>query len=48
MLKPMFHWPEKESLQLCHFDWTGKKMVRWNSGEVSQHEFKGVERKRER
>ena len=38
---------KKVSLQLRHFDWAEKKLDRWNWGEVSQHEFKGVERRRE-
>jgi hypothetical protein len=47
-MERQFNWPEQESLQLCHFDWAEKKIDRWNCGEVSQHEFKGVERRRER
>ena len=47
-MERQLNWPEQESLQLCHFDWAEKKMDRWNWGEVSQHEFKGVERRRER
>ena len=41
-------WTRKFATMSLHFDWAEKKMDRWNWGEVSQHEFKGVERRRER